>query len=222
MALYLVLIGAPGAGKGTQARVLCDTYGLIHISSGDLFRDNIKRETELGQLAKSYMDRGALVPDDVTIKMVAERLGRPDCAAGVVLDGFPRTPAQAAALDSTLAELGGQIGLVPYIKVSEAVLSERLIGRWTCRGAGQHVYHEIHHPPKTPGVCDFDGTPLYQRNDDRAETVGKRITEYLTRTASLIEHYRGQGLLVEINGEQTIERVTDDLLAAVATARRSL
>ncbi len=218
MPLYFVMLGAPGAGKGTQAKGVCDRYGLVHVSSGDLFRDNLKRQTELGKLAQSYMERGDLVPDDVTIRMVAERLGRPDCAAGAVLDGFPRTPAQAAALDQTLAGLGGRVNAVPYIQVDEALLLERLTGRWTCRGPGAHVYHMKYNPPRQPGVCDVDGTELYQREDDKAETVQRRITEYLTKTAPLIEYYRERNLLVEIDGAQPIEQVTADLLAEIERA----
>jgi adenylate kinase len=215
MALYLVLIGAPGAGKGTQARVLVERYGLVHVSSGDLFRDNLKRQTELGKLAQTYMDRGALVPDDVTIAMVAERLARPDCQPGAVLDGFPRTPAQAEALDGTLAGLGGRVNLVPYIQVAEELLLERLTGRWTCRGAQQHVYHLKYNPPRQPGLCDEDGTALYQRDDDKAETVQRRVTEYLTKTTPLLEFYSRRGLLAEIDGAQAIEAVSEALLAAV-------
>jgi adenylate kinase len=214
MSLYLILLGAPGAGKGTQAQALVQRYGLVHISSGDLFRDNLRRQTELGKLAQTYMDRGDLVPDDVTIRMVAERLGRPDCEPGAVLDGFPRTPAQAEALDGTLAALGGRVNLVPYIKVAQDLLLERLTGRWTCR-AGQHVYHLKYNPPMTPGVCDVDGTELYQRDDDNAETVTRRVTEYMTKTAPLIEFYRERGLLAEINGAQSIEAVSAEMLAAV-------
>ena len=221
MALYLVLIGAPGAGKGTQAKALCDRYGLVHVSSGDLFRDHLARKTELGQLARTFYDRGELVPDEITIQMVAERLGRPDCAAGAVLDGFPRTPAQAEALEATLARRGGKVNLVPYVKVGESLLLERLTGRWTCRGPGQHVYHLKHNPPQRPGVCDVDGSGLYQRDDDKAETVGKRVVEYATKTAPLIEYYRRRKVLVEINGEQPIGQVTEAVLAAVETARRA-
>jgi adenylate kinase len=212
------MIGAPGAGKGTQAKVLCDAYGLAHVSSGDLFRDNLKRQTELGKLAQAYMDRGDLVPDDVTIRMVAERLGRPDCQAGAVLDGFPRTPAQAEALDGTLAGLGGRVNLVPYIQVADDLLLERLTGRWTCRGPGQHVYHLKYNPPQQPGVCDVDGTELYQREDDKAETVQRRVVEYRAKTAPLIEFYRQRGLLLEIDGAQSIEQVSADMLAAVKRA----
>ncbi|MBI5291652.1 MAG: adenylate kinase [Chloroflexi bacterium] len=219
MPVYLVLIGLPGAGKGTQAALLSKQHGLAHVSSGDLFRDNIKRQTPLGQQVEAILKRGDLVPDDVTIAMVRDRLKNPECARGAVLDGFPRTPAQAKALEAMLTELGGRVNLVPYIQVSEPVLVERLTGRWTCKGPGQHVYHLKFNPPKAAGVCDVDGTELFQRPDDREETVKNRIAEYVAKTSPLIEHYRSLGLLVEINGDQAIEPVTAQLLAAVAGAK---
>lgn len=215
MSIYLVMIGLPGAGKGTQAATLSEKKKLVHVSSGDLFRDNIKRQTELGKQVEAILKSGALVPDDVTIAMVRERLQRPDCAAGAVLDGFPRTPAQAEALNNTLVELGGKVNLVPYIKVSEKVLVERLTGRWTCKGPGQHVYHLKFNPPQAPGVCDVDGTELFQRPDDQEETVKKRIAEYVKNTAPLIDYYRQAGRLTEIDGEQPIEQVTADLFKVV-------
>lgn len=215
MAIYLVMIGLPGAGKGTQAALLSKQRGLTHMSSGDLFRDNIKRQTELGRQVEAILKSGALVPDDVTIAMVRDRLKQPDCQEGAVLDGFPRTPAQAEALNRMLGQLGGKVNLVPYIKVPDGVLVERLTGRWTCKGPGQHVYHMKFNPPKVSGVCDIDGAPLFQRPDDQEETVVRRIAEYVKNTAPLIEYYRERGLLAEINGEQDIEKVTAELLAAV-------
>lgn len=217
MPTYIVLLGPPGAGKGTQAQIISDKLGLPHISSGDIFRENLKKQTELGQQAKVYMDRGELVPDDLTIAMIRDRLSRPDCASGVLLDGFPRTPAQAAALAEMLSEFGGQVDAVPYIKVPEEVLIERLTGRWTCRAEG-HVYHEKFNPPKQPGICDFDGSELYQREDDKAETVKNRIHVYLAQTAPLIDYYRQCGVLLEIDGTQPIEQVTSDLLADLQAA----
>lgn len=214
MTLYLILIGLPGAGKGTQASVLSNEKGLAHVSSGDLFRDNIKRQTGLGKKVEAILKSGALVPDDLTIAMVRDRLQQPDCAAGALLDGFPRTPAQADALDAMLAELGGRVSLVPYIKVRPEVLIERLSGRWTCKTCGT-VYHQTFNPPKAAGKCDKDGGELIQRPDDQAETVKKRIEEYVRNTAPLIEHYRGKGVLAEIDGEQSIEAVSVELLAAV-------
>lgn len=217
MPVYVVLLGPPGAGKGTQAGIVAKATGLAHISSGDLFRENIKNQTELGKQVDAILKRGDLVPDDVTIRMIRERLSRPDCAGGAVLDGFPRTPAQAQALNGMLAEFHGKVDVVPYIQVPEAELIKRLSGRWVCRAQG-HVYHEVFNPPKQAGVCDVDGSQLYQRDDDKRETVEKRIQVYFTQTAPLIEHYRGEGRLVEIDGAQEIDQVTADLLAALPKA----
>jgi adenylate kinase len=215
MPVYIVLLGPPGAGKGTQAQVISKSLGLPHISSGDIFRNNIKNQTELGKLAKGYMDRGELVPDDVTIAMIRERLSGPDCATGALLDGFPRTPAQAAALDKMLSEFDGAVQKVPLISVVEDVLVERLTGRWTCRAQG-HVYHEKYNPPRSAGMCDVDGSELYQRDDDKAETVKRRIRVYLEQTQPLIDYYQLQGKLVEVDGTQAIERVSADILAALS------
>ena len=214
MAQYIVLLGPPGVGKGTQAKNLAKQTGLVHISSGELFRDNIKNGTETGQLAETYINRGELVPDDVTIAMVKERIFRPDCDQGVILDGFPRTPAQADATKAMLAERDEEVAIVPYITAPDEVLVERLSGRWTCRVCG-HVYHTIFNPPAKEGICDIDGSELYQRDDDKAETVKNRIKVYLKKTAPLIDYYRKAGKLVEIDGAQNIEAVTKDLLAAL-------
>lgn len=213
---YIVLLGPPGAGKGTQAQIVSEKLGLPHVSSGDIFRENLKNKTELGNLAREYMDKGELVPDGVTIAMIRERLLRPDAASGAVLDGFPRTPAQADALDEMLEEMDGQVDAVPYIKVPDETLIERLTGRWTCRAEG-HVYHERFNPPKQPGICDLDQSELYQREDDKAETVIRRIHVYMDQTAPLVEHYTRKGKLLEINGAQPIERVTENLLAVLPT-----
>jgi adenylate kinase len=217
MAKYIVLLGPPGAGKGTQAQIICEKYDLAHISSGDLFRENLKNETELGKLAQSYMNRGELVPDDVTISMVRDRLNREDCREGALFDGFPRTPAQADALQRMLKEFSGSVTLVPYIAVPEEVLVERLSGRWTCRANG-HVYHEKFNPPAVPEVCDLDGSELYQREDDKPETVKNRIAVYQEQTAPLITYYREKGLLVEIDGTKPIETVSAELLQAIDKA----
>ena len=214
MPTYIVLLGPPGAGKGTQAQVISARLGLPHISSGDIFRENLKNQTELGILARGFIDRGELVPDDVTIAMIRERLSRPDCRVGALLDGFPRTPAQAEALAGILSEFGGRVDAVPCINVSETVLVERLTGRWTCRASG-HVFHEKYNPPKIVGRCDHDGSDLYQREDDKAETVSRRIRVYFQQTLPLIEYYRQKGTLVEIDGTQMIEKVSADLLAAL-------
>ncbi len=214
MAKYIVLLGPPGAGKGTQAEIISETQGLAHISSGDIFRENLKAQTELGKKAQEYMNRGDLVPDDVTIAMIKDRLSRPDCAQGALLDGFPRTPVQADALAAMLAETSGSVSCVPYIAVPADVLVERLSGRWTCRAQG-HVYHAIFNPPAQPGVCDEDGSELYQREDDKPATVENRIRVYMAQTSPLIEYYRERGLLAEVDGTQPIEAVTKDLLAAI-------
>jgi adenylate kinase len=213
MATYIVLLGPPGVGKGTQATILSQETNLVHISSGDLFRGNIKNQTELGKLAKSYMDKGELVPDDVTIAMIRDRISQPDCKAGAILDGFPRTPRQADALEKMLAEFGGHVDAVPYITADETVLSERISGRWSCRAQG-HVYHQKFNPPTQAGVCDVDGSELYQRDDDKAETVANRIHVYFEQTMPLVDYYRKLGKLIEINGVQPVEQVASDLLAA--------
>ena len=214
MATYIVLLGPPGVGKGTQAKILSEATKLAHVSSGDLFRENLKNQTELGKLAKSFMDKGELVPDDVTISMIRDRISRPDCEAGAILDGFPRTPAQADALEKMLAEFKSEVSKVPYITAAEAILVERTGGRWTCRAQG-HIYHEKFSPPKQAGVCDVDGSELYQRDDDKVETVTKRIRVYLDQTMPLVEHYRKAGKLVEINGDQPVEQVTQILIEAL-------
>ena len=212
-ATYIVMLGPPGAGKGTQAKILAEKLGLVHVSTGDLFRENLSQETELGKLASSFMVKGELVPDDVTIAMVRERLSRPDCAKGAVMDGFPRTPAQAEAFETLLAEIDGKVDLVPFISVPNEVLVERLSGRWMSH-AGR-VYHALYNPPKVKWVDDVDGSPLYQRDDDKPETVLHRINVYYDQTSPLIDFYRQAGKLVEIDGTQEIEQVTEDLLKAV-------
>ena len=214
MPSYIVLLGPPGAGKGTQAKILADTFTLVHVSSGDIFRENLKSQTELGKRAQNFMNLGELVPDDLTIAMIRERLSRLDCKLGAILDGFPRTPAQADALAVMLGELGGKVDVVPYIAVPAPVLIERLSGRWTCRASG-HVFHEKYNPPKIAGKCDFDQSELYQRDDDKSETVARRIQVYTDQTAPLIEYYQKRNLLAEVDGTQGIEVVGQQLLRAV-------
>ena len=214
MKKYIVLLGPPGVGKGTQAKIIAENTGLPHISSGDLFRENLKNATELGKMAQSFMNKGELVPDDVTIGMIRERLSRPDCKDGALLDGFPRTTVQADALGKLLADFGGQVSIVPYITATATTLVERLSGRWTCKAQG-HVFHEKYSPPMKPGICDLDGSELYQRDDDKAETVTRRIQVYFAQTAPLIAYYRAEGLLSEIDGAQPIEKVSEALLAVL-------
>ncbi len=211
---YIILLGPPASGKGTQAARLREALGLPHVASGDLFRENLKNETELGLKAKVYMDRGDLVPDDVTTAMVMERLSRADCASGALLDGFPRTIAQAEALDEALSAHRHQVSMVLYITAPDEVLIERVSGRRLCRTCGES-YHVTFNPPRQSGVCDKDGGDLYQRNDDKPETVGKRLQVYRQQTSPLIDYYRRQGLLVEIDGHQPIDAVQADLRAAI-------
>jgi len=212
--MYLILLGPPGAGKGTQAEQLEKELHLPHVASGDLFRENLKNETELGLLAKTYMDRGDLVPDDVTIAMVRRRLQRPDCAQGAILDGFPRTQTQAEGLDKMLADMRRRLDGVLYIAVPDEELVRRLSGRWICRQC-QTPYHTIFSPPAKEGICDACGGELYQRDDDRPETVQARLKVYHRQTAPLIDYYRQAGLLVEVDGSGDIETVSAALLEAV-------
>ncbi len=214
MAGFIVLLGPPGAGKGTQAEAISEKLHLPHISSGDIFREHLKNQTELGKMAAVFINKGELVPDDVTIAMIRERLSRPDCRAGALLDGFPRTPPQADALAAMLAEMDGQVISVPYICVPDDVLIERLAGRWTCRKAG-HIFHEKYNPPRQAGICDLDGSELYQREDDKTETVKRRIRVYTEQTQPLIEYYSQHRVLVEVDGKKPIEQVTSDLLLAL-------
>jgi adenylate kinase len=214
--MYLVLLGPPGAGKGTQAERLEDALHLPHVSSGELFRENIHNETELGLLAKKYIDKGNLVPDDVTVGMVRERLMRPDCEKGAILDGFPRTQPQAEALDKMLAEMGRKLDGVLYIAVPDEELVRRLSGRWLC-GQCQTPYHSTFDPPARAAVCDACGGKLYQRDDDRPETVRARLKVYRKQTAPLIDYYRQAGLLAEVDGTGDIETVHKATLDAVGS-----
>lgn len=211
---YVVLMGGPGAGKGTQAKRLEVRLGLPQVATGDLFRENLKNNTELGQLARTFMDRGELVPDEVTVAMVKDRLSRPDCANGALMDGFPRTIPQAEAFDELLQEFNAQVDVVPYIHLRPDLLLQRLAGRWTCKQCG-HVYHELFNPPHQAGICDIDGSELYQRTDDTKETQKRRIEVYFESTAPLLDFYRERGLLVEIDGDQTIDQVQAALVDVI-------
>lgn len=209
--MNLILLGPPGAGKGTQAERLVEALGIPQVASGDLFREHIRNETDLGKLAKEYIDQGELVPDDVTVAMVKERLMLPDCKDGVILDGFPRTIAQAESLDGILKELGRELDSVINISVPDEDLIRRLSGRWICSQC-QTPFHLAYSRPNVQGVCDFCGGRLYQREDDKPETVRNRLEVYHRQTAPLIEYYRDRGLLDEIDGTGEIGEVTDRLL----------
>ncbi len=206
----LILLGPPGAGKGTQAEKISELYGIPHISTGDIFRDNLKRGTELGLRAKEYMDRGELVPDEVVIGIVRQRLSEPDCEKGFVLDGFPRTVAQADALKEMLAELGRSLDHVLNIQVPDSTVVERLTARRTCRSCGA-VYHLKFNPPREEGKCDACGGELYVRDDDREETVRSRLEEYRAKTQPLIDYYRAEGLLRNIDGVASMEEVLSSI-----------
>lgn len=211
--MYIVLLGPPGAGKGTQAQRVAAATRLLHVSTGDMFRENVKNETELGVLAKTFMDKGDLVPDEVTIRMLLERIGRADAATGAMFDGFPRNVVQAVALDTALQAKGSRIDKALLISVRDEELIARLGGRWICRNCGK-LYHERNDPPKLPGVCDACAGELYQRDDDRPEVVRNRL-EKQKPPAALIDHYRTAGVLIGIDGEQSLDVVTAALLAAL-------
>ena len=210
----MILFGPPGAGKGTQAAILAEKTGLVHITTGELFREAIRKETELGRQAKPYYDRGDLVPDALTIGMLLERLAEEDAVHGCLLDGFPRTLEQATALDDALSGQGQAIDKVLCIQVPEDELLGRLAGRWTCRGCGD-VYHRQSRWPKVEGRCDRCGGELYQRDDDQPEAVRRRLEVYSRQTAPLIDYYRGQGKLVEVDGYRSVDEVSGELQAAL-------
>lgn len=214
---YIVMLGVPGAGKGTQARRLEEEFGLKQISTGDIFRENLKNQTALGVLAKSYMDKGDLVPDDVTIRMVEDRLTRPDCQAGAIFDGFPRTLGQASALETMLNSKGYGVALVPLVNVSDEEVMRRLTGRRTCRRC-QAVYHlEFNPPPPDHRCAQGQGEPcdLYQRDDDKPETVKNRLYVYYKQTSPLVGFYYAKGLLKEIDGTRTIDEINVELIGVV-------
>lgn len=214
------MVGAPGAGKGTQAALLGDRLDVPHVASGDLFRDNIKRGTALGKKVKSYIDSGALVPDSVTVQMIADRLGHADATGGAILDGFPRTRPQAEALDKMADRLGGRVAAALYIDVSRPELLRRLSGRWTCTVSPDHVYHAVARPPKVAGVCDIDGEPLDQREDDKPETVAARLEKQLPPMYEVVDYYTDKGVLFTVDGEHEVAEVTEALLHAIAQPAR--
>jgi len=209
--VYIVFLGAPGAGKGTQAAQVARELKLAHVATGDLFRQVLAQGTELAMKAKSYMEKGKLVPDEITIRMVLERIVASDCAAGVIFDGFPRNLKQAEALDEALLEQGKAIDKVVYIRVTENELLERLGGRWICRQC-QTPYHIKNSPPRVRGKCDRCGAELYQRADDTAETVKQRLVVYFAETAPLIDYYTRSGKLVEVDGEGSVTEIESRII----------
>jgi adenylate kinase len=213
----VVLLGAPGAGKGTQAPLLATRLGIPIVATGDLFRAAVRDGTAVGQEARRYMDAGQLVPDEITVRLLLDRLGRPDAAAGVILDGFPRTGVQAAALDRELAERGARVGAAVLVDVPLEELVRRMSGRWVCRAAG-HPYHEVFSPPNVVGVCDLDGSELYQRADDRPDTIRARMDQQLGALAEVIDHYRSSGALRTVDGLQEIGGVAEAIDASLDEA----
>jgi adenylate kinase len=218
--MNLVLLGPPGAGKGTQAERIKTRYGLAHLSTGDMLREAVAAGTEVGRQAKAIMDAGRLVPDDVMIRLVAERIVQPDCAKGFILDGFPRTLAQAEALDRLLAERGLRLDAVVEFEVDDEALVERISGRFACAKCGAN-YHDRFRPTKTREVCDVCGsTEFVRRQDDNAKTVRARLDAYHAQTAPLLPYYRNKGLLVRVDGMAEIDRVTDQLFKTIDDATR--
>jgi adenylate kinase len=218
--LILLLVGAVGAGKGTQAKALSGELGLMHLASGNLFRSALAAGTKLGETARQYMDRGELVPDEITIGMVTEALRSPAARGGVILDGFPRTVRQATALDETLAAVGEQIRRVIYIEVPIEDLVRRVAGRWICPLCGT-PYHEDSDPPRVHGVCDRDGTPLRQREDDRPEVVRARLAKQVPPMLDVVDHYERAGIVDRIDGTQPIEDVSRAIRARIGTPAAS-
>lgn len=216
--MFILLMGPPGAGKGTQAERLIEKYGIVQISTGDMFRAAVKKGTPLGLEAKKYMDSGSLVPDEVTIGIVRERLSEGDCRDGFILDGFPRTTAQAVSLDAILRELGIELDGIININVPDEELIRRTSGRQICPTCGA-TYHKTLNPPKVADVCDKDGERLYQRDDDKEATVRQRLSVYGTQTKPLIDYYKNNGHYVEINGLQAVEDVFTDVVAALESDR---
>lgn len=218
MALYIVLMGIQGAGKGTQAAKLSEEFQIPHISSGDLFREMKTLDTPLAREVQAIMARGDLVPDDLTVRVVTERLTRGDATNGVILDGFPRTRPQAEALDKLLAKSGNKIAIVPVLELDKEPAIRRATDRWICSQNEKHVYNISTNPPQVPGRCDIDNAPLIQRPDDTREGVERRINLYLDETSPLLDYYAQRGLVRKINADQPIEKVTEDLIDAIKGA----
>lgn len=212
--MKIIMLGAPGAGKGTQAKKLAGKYGIPHISTGDIFRENIKQETELGKQAKAYMDQGLLVPDELVVDLVVERLKQKDCSNGFILDGFPRTILQAQSLDEALDKRNEGINFAIDIEVPDENIVRRMSGRRACPDCGA-TYHLVHMPTKTEGICDVCGARIVQRDDDKPDTVAKRLLVYHEQTQPLIEYYQSRQLLAEIDGTIGIEEVFNRIVALV-------
>jgi len=212
--MYIIMLGAPGAGKGTQADILSQEMNFPHIASGDLFRQALEEKTEVGLLAKSYMDKGKLVPDDVAIKMILERINQPDCTSGCILDGFPRTLHQAEILDKAFGEQGKAIDKALYIEVPNEKLVKRISGRRLCRVC-QTPYHIISSPPKSPGKCDKCGGELYQRSDDKEKTVKERLSIFFAQTVPILDYYKKQNKLIKIKGDFGIQEVARAIISAL-------
>ncbi|GGE00854.1 adenylate kinase [Paenibacillus nasutitermitis] len=212
--MNILFMGPPGAGKGTQAERIVETFGIPHISTGDAFRLAMKQGTPLGQKAKEYVDQGLLVPDEITNGIVRDRLLLEDCQKGFLLDGFPRTLQQAEALDGMLAEMGRSIDHVVNLRVDRGLLLARLTGRRICKSCGA-TYHIMFNPPKQEGICDKCGGELYQRSDDTEAKVGTRLDEYISKTAPLLDYYSGKGILREVDGEREIDEVTSEIVSAL-------
>ena len=210
--MKIIMLGAPGAGKGTQAKKIASKYSIPHISTGDIFRANIKNGTELGKKAKTYMDQGLLVPDELVVDLVVDRVAADDCANGYVLDGFPRTIPQAEALDAALAKLGESMGYAINVEVPDENIVKRMSGRRACVACGA-TYHIEHIPPKTEGICDTCGKELILRDDDKPETVLKRLNVYHEQTQPLIDYYTGKGILKEVDGTKDMSEVFDEIVA---------
>lgn len=207
----IILLGAQASGKGTQAELLTKTLGIPHVSSGDLFREEVNRQTEIGKQVQQYLNQGKLVPDDLTVAMVLHHLQQADCQQGALLDGFPRTLAQAYALDQGVKMLGRQIDAVMYLEVSREELYRRIAGRFICK-ASQHIYNIHSRPPKVPGICDLDGSELYQRADDQGEVVRARLDTFFALSILLLDYYGAQGKIIRVDGNQRIEKVHQELV----------
>ena len=212
--MFLVFLGAPGAGKGTQAAIITQRLGLVHIASGDLFRQAVKAGTEVGRTVENYMKRGELVPDEVTIRVILERLEGPDCKEGCIFDGFPRTLEQARVLDKALADKKKNIDKAIYIEVPEEELLKRLAGRWTCQKC-QAIYHEVTSPSSEPGKCDKCSGDLFQRSDDNEETIKERLKVYFAQTIPLLDYYQAEGKLARIDGRPGIEEITEQIIDVI-------